>query len=263
MAGCLWGVGEKSGVEASGVYSGVLKEDMVDTVRRVKKPFVDVFIEDLFFEDKDYPLTYVPMVNMVLPLKKDQKVWVTFPQENNARYPVLWKLADEYSGDFVDVRYDVDRFSKDNVEFPSTEETKEVYKLSDDMWVIVTDSYCVMHYGDSCVLMNSGGVYTNASAFQVVSQSMNLKVLEDLTARIDAAVKLIAGTDMFLKAGTDMALDAGTNFGIKAASWRCAYLAGSMSPFLSPAFQQCMYTGGKHGTDLLAGVVGTPASSEL
>jgi hypothetical protein len=246
MAGKLWGTGDREGIEASGVYKGVLKEDMVDTVRRVKRPFIDVFVEGLFFEDQDYPLTYVPMVNMVLPLKEGQEVWVYFPQENNARYMVLWKLAEEMGGDFVQEEFDVGRFSKDNVEFPDTEVTKEVFKVSDNMWVICTTSYCVMHYGDSCVLMNAGGVYANAEAFQLVSQEMNLKVLQNLEARIDAAAKLIAGTDL--------ELEAGSSFGIRAGSWKCGYMGGAMKPFLSPAFQQCMYTGASHGVDTLTQV---------
>jgi hypothetical protein len=174
MSGKLAGKGDRIGVEFSGIYKGVLQEDMIDTVRRVKRPAIDVFIEELFFKDQDYPLTYVPMVNMVLPLKKDQEVWVTFPQENNAFFPVLWKLAGDVDDSFVVEKFQVNRFSSGDVQFPDDAVTKEVFKISDDMWVIATDSYCVMHYGDSCVLMNSDGVYTNAEALGLVAKKITV-----------------------------------------------------------------------------------------
>ena len=97
MAGVLYSSGDREGVEASGVYEGILTEDMITTVKRVKKPFIDVYIKELFFDNANYPLTFVPAFNMVLPLKKDQKVWVYFNQENH-RYPVLWKMEDEANG---------------------------------------------------------------------------------------------------------------------------------------------------------------------
>jgi len=153
--------GDPTGVEATGVYSGVLTEDMIDTVKRVKKPFVDVFIEGLFFKDTDYPLTYVPMFNMVLPLKKDQKVFVYFNQDNH-RYPVLWKMADEVSKEFTD------KFSLPSsgglVSFPSAEDTTEVTKFSDSCWFIGTKSYGVFHWGDQCVLLNDDSIITNAKS---------------------------------------------------------------------------------------------------
>ena len=148
MAGILWGEGKGLGVEASGVFRGVLQENMVETVKRVKKPFIDVYIESLFFEDANYPLTYVPMFNMVLPLKKGQEVWVQFNQENH-RYPVLWKLVDD-----LDTPYTEDRFTLPGNGFPGEKDTAEVLKISDKMWFIATESYGVLHWGDQCILLN-------------------------------------------------------------------------------------------------------------
>jgi hypothetical protein len=187
VPGILWNVDEeREAVEATGVYRGVIKKDMIDTVREVKRSFIDVFIEDLFFEDVDYPLTFVPMVNMVLPLKEGQEVWVYFNQQNH-RYPVLWKLADKFDGavDSIDENFEFLLSPADGVfSMPEAEETREVYKVSDSMWVICTESYCVMHYGDSCVLMNAGGVYTNASAANAVVNDFNLNVLTKLVAQV-------------------------------------------------------------------------------
>lgn len=152
MGGVLYKSGGSVGVEASGVFSGILQEDMVSTVQRVKRPFIDVFIDKLFFKDTDYPLTYVPMFNMVLPLKAGQRVWVQFNQENH-RYPVLWKLADEVDKPFVDSEF---RLPGDG--FPEVSGTTEVLKVSDKMWFISTDSYGVVHWGDQCILLSDNKI---------------------------------------------------------------------------------------------------------
>jgi len=160
MAGILC-KGLHEGVEATGVYRGILQRDMIDTVNEFKKPFVDVFIEGLFFKDADYPLTYVPMFNMVLPLKKDQEVWVYFNQDNH-RYPVLWKLANDMDENFTDkmsLPSDGKLFS-----FPSAEDTKEVLKFSDNCWFIGTESYGVFRWGEQCVLLNEDSIITNAKS---------------------------------------------------------------------------------------------------
>jgi hypothetical protein len=186
VAGILWNVDEeREGVESTGVYRGVVKENMIDTVHRVKRPFIDVFIEELFFEDADYPLTYVPMVNMVLPLLEGQEVWVAFNQQNH-RYPVLWKLVDKFSDetDFIKEQFNF-VFKGEVVSMPSVEPTKTVFKVSDSMWVIATDSYCVMRYGDSCVLMSAGGVFTNADALNVVVNNLKMDILSGLDAKIE------------------------------------------------------------------------------
>ena len=171
MAGVLYKSGEYMGVEATGVYEGVLKEDMIDTVRRVKKPFIDVFIDKVFFEDADYPLTYVPVFNMVLPLKEGQKVWVYFFQENH-RYPVLWKLADDF-GDESDyaVNYTVPSG------FGSTEDTTEVMKLSDDMWFIGTEHYGVLHWGEQCVILDGNDIYLHARGNITIEAGGKIKII--------------------------------------------------------------------------------------
>jgi hypothetical protein len=159
MAGVLWGSDAEAGVESTGVYKGILMRDMIDCVNEFHKPFIDVFIDSVFFKDTDYPLTYVPMFNMVLPLKKDQEVWVYFNQ-NNHRYPVLWKLVSD-----VDENYTgkLDLPSNGNLfSFPSAEDTKEVLKFSDNCWFIGTESYGVFRWGEQCILLNNDSIITNA-----------------------------------------------------------------------------------------------------
>jgi len=203
MAGVLCS-GEASGVEATGVYRGVLVEDMIDTVRRVKKPFIDVCIESLFFKDAAYPLTYVPMFNMVLPLKKDQEVWVYFNQENH-RYPVLWKLADDVGKDFTDKLSLPDSGSL--VSFPNAEDTTSVTKFSDSCWFISTKSYGVLHWGDQCVLMNDDSIITNAKSklhyksgggFVVEAGDMTVKAQDGVSMESPVGKVVIKGSNVDL-----------------------------------------------------------------
>ena len=89
------------GVEATGVYIGTLVEDMIDTVKREKKLYCNVLIEDFFQKGTGYPLTYVPFWAMSLPLKKDDKVLVEFHQ-GNLMFPVLYKNPDEIDTQFFE-----------------------------------------------------------------------------------------------------------------------------------------------------------------
>ena len=45
------------GMEATGVYIGKLVEDMIDTVKREKKLYCNVYIPEFFAKDSNYPLT--------------------------------------------------------------------------------------------------------------------------------------------------------------------------------------------------------------
>ena len=191
MAGILWGEDKRVGVEASGVFHGVLQEDMIETVKRVKKPFIDVYMKDLFFEDANYPLTYVPMFNMVLPLKKGQEVWVQFNQENH-RYPVLWKLFEDLGEGYTGGKFELPG-DGDLVTFPDVKDTTEVVKISDDMWFICTASYGVLHWGSQCILLNEDSIVTNSSSFKLLTDNLIAEMKE--TAKIFAANGLVVGVD--------------------------------------------------------------------
>jgi hypothetical protein len=168
MAGVLPSSGEDAGVEFSGVFYGVLREDMIDTVRKVKKPFIDVVIKSVFFEDGNYPLTYVPVFNMVLPLKKDTGVWVRFSGDG-VRFPVLWKIDGDMDAGFrYDEKYDLPS-GGDLVEFPDAEETTEAVRFSDDFWFIAAKSYAVFHYGDQVSLVSGDGVVVGVTNYRVLA----------------------------------------------------------------------------------------------
>jgi hypothetical protein len=261
MPGILWNVDEeREGVEATGLYRGVLQEDMIDTVHRVQRPFIDVLIEDLFFDDTDYPLTYVSMVNMVLPLKKGQEVWVYFNQQNH-RYPVLWKLVDKLDeeSDFIKENFEFN-LSGSVVEMPDVEATREVFKVSDSMWVISTASYCVMHYGDSCVLMNAGGVFTNADAANMIVNSLKMDVLSKLDAQVKELQLALGKVESKVAVGQSLVIEAASNslkFAQDAISFngglfKCGGAAApgepGAGPFLNASAQNCFYCGAPQGS---------------
>jgi hypothetical protein len=261
MPGILWNVDEeREGVEATGLYRGVLKESMIDTVHRVQRPFADVFIEELCFEDVDYPLTYVPMVNMVLPLLEGQEVWVYFNQKNH-RYPVLWKLVDKFSDevDFIKEQFEF-ALSGSVVEMPEVKPTKTVFKVSDSMWVISTDDYSVMHYGDSCVLMNAGGVFANASAVNTVADNFKMDVLAKLEAQVKELQLSLGSVASKISVGTDLAIEAASHVlkfsqdAVKFAggTFKCGGAASpgipGVGPFLNASAQNCFYCGAPQGS---------------
>jgi hypothetical protein len=262
VPGVLWNVGEeREGVEATGLYRGVIMEDMIDTVHRVRRPFIDVFIDGLFFEDADYPLTYVSMTNMVLPLLKDQEVWVYFNQQNH-RYPVLWKLVDKFGEDvdFLKEKFEF-ALSGEVVVMPDVEPTKTVFKVSDSMWVITTESYSVMHYGDSCVLMNAGGVFANAEAINVVVNKFNGDVLGKLEAQVKELQLALGKVQSKVSVGSDLVIEASANVlkfsqdAIKFGGgvFKCGGVATpgapGTGPFLGAAAQFCFYCGAQQGSD--------------
>jgi hypothetical protein len=262
VPGVLWNVDEeREGVEATGLYRGVVREDMIDTVHRVQRPFIDVFIDDMFFEDADYPLTFVPMVNMVLPLLKDQEVWVYFNQQNH-RYPVLWKLVAKFGEeeDFLKESFEF-ALSGNVATMPDVEPTKTVYKVSDSLWAITTESYCVMHYGDSCVLMNAGGVFVNAEAMNAVVNDFKLDVLAKLTAQVkelqlalgEAQSQISIERDLVFKASSNILKFSQDAIKFGGGVFKCGGAASpgvpGVGPFLSNAAQVCFYCGAQQGSD--------------
>ena len=174
MAGILWGEGSLAGVERTGVWVGELREDMIDTLRRVRKPFIDVLIPKIHGDGLlDYPLTYVNPYGMCLPLRKGDKVWVRFEQDNTL-YPVLHKLYDpldggeagdgeggeaangnHFMGDFVFPEL------KEGVQFewPEQAPLKQVLKIGPDHWLVSSDYYSVWRKGETCFILDASGHY--------------------------------------------------------------------------------------------------------
>ena len=186
MAGILWGEDELEGVECTGVYVGELQEDMIDTLRRVRRPFIDVLVPKIHGEGLlDYPLTYVNPYGMCLPLRKGDKVWVRFEQDNTL-YPVLHKLytpldggeneeggedeeavnGNHFMGDFVFPEL------KEEVRFgwPRQAPLKQVLKIGPDHWLVSSDYYSVWRKGETCFILDATGhfVYGEQFAFSSI-----------------------------------------------------------------------------------------------
>lgn len=154
--------------ENSGVYLGVLQEDMIDTVTRTKRPFIDVLIEGIFSEDSDYPYTYVPVWGMILNLRKGDKVLVQFNQ-NNLLYPILFKNPNEVDPSLYK-KFPLPPAGA-TVSFPSDEDTLSSYKFSDTSYLIVSASYTCLRQQDSCVLLTDNKAYITASDVSLLAQS--------------------------------------------------------------------------------------------
>lgn len=157
------------GVEATGVYIGKLVEDMIDTVKREKKLYCNVYIPEFFAKDSNYPLTYVPFWAMSLPLRKDDKVLVEFHQ-GNLMYPVLYKNPDEIDEQFFK-KFEFGNFvSGGNVQKPQAVDTVGSQWIGKDSYIIKTDDYTVIHQNNGFVLIDkSDKVYVYGSEVNIVS----------------------------------------------------------------------------------------------
>jgi len=165
------------GVECTGVYVGVLQEDMIDTLRRVRRPFIDVLVPKIHGDGAlDYPLTYVNPYGMCLPLRKGDRVWVRFEQDNTL-YPVLHKLYapldgvddGEDAGDEGEEALNGNHFMSDFVfpelkegvqfEWPEQAPLKQVLKIGPDHWLVSSDYYSVWRKGETCFILDASGHY--------------------------------------------------------------------------------------------------------
>jgi len=174
MAGILWGEGELEGVECTGIYAGVLQEDMIDTLRRVRRPFIDVLVPKIYGEGlSDYPLTYVNPYGMCLPLRRGDRVWVRFEQ-GNTMYPVLHKMHDPLETEPGEEgggggAANGNHFMKDFVfpglkgevqfDWPKQAPLKQVLKIGPDHWLASSDYYSVWRKGETCFILDASGHY--------------------------------------------------------------------------------------------------------
>lgn len=162
------------GVEATGVYKGVLVEDMIETVAREHKLYCNVYIEDFFQKESDYPLTFVPLWAMSLPLRKDDVVLIEFHQ-GNLMYPVLYKNDSELDEAFYE-NFEIPDFVDGNVEKPETKDTIGVTRLGVDSYIIKTDDYTVIHQNNGFILVDTeDNIYTYGTNVNLVANG-NLKV---------------------------------------------------------------------------------------
>ena len=189
------------GVEATGVYVGKLVEDMIETVKREKKLYCNVYIPEFFSKDSNYPLTYVPFWAMSLPLKKDDKVLVEFHQ-SNLMYPVLYKNPSEIDSQFFE-KFDTNKsVSGGNIQGYTAKDTVGAERLGEDSYIIKTDDYTVIHQNNGFILIDKNDkVYVYGSEINVISSgdikidaAQNTKIFSNSTVEVktNADVKITA-----------------------------------------------------------------------
>ena len=170
------------GVEATGVYVGKLVEDMIETVKREKKLYCNVYIPEFFAKDSKYPLTYVPFWAMSLPLKKDDKVLVVFNQ-SNLMYPMLYKNPDEIDEGFFE-KFDVGKsVTGGNIQAYTAQDTVSAQKIGENSYMIKTEDYTVIHQNNVFILIDKDyKVYVYGNEINMISGG---KLLIDSTQDIE------------------------------------------------------------------------------
>jgi hypothetical protein len=178
--------------EKTGIYSGVLQEDMIVTVSRTKRSYMNVFYEGLVAsENIDYPLTYLPAYGMVYPLREGDIVWSYFNQKN-MRYPVFWRVDAEYTTQMYE------NWSPPSpgsiVTPPNEQDTIGVIQLSEDAFILSTEEYTVLRYGDNAYMFGAEGNLVMGTKFAVLTDVIQLEANQSLdtlaqNSRIESSIK--------------------------------------------------------------------------
>lgn len=172
----------------TGVYKGKLTEDMIETVKRTHQLYCSVLVEDFYTDDSldTMPLTRVPLWATVLPLKKDDEVYVYFDQSNSL-YPVLYKCKELTADNYEDFQLPS---STSLVTIPSSESTAEVTQLSSDYWIITTDKYTVLHKGNNFYLLGEDGQIIYTTTLQIKADKIIIEPGKDKLNIANSTVSL-------------------------------------------------------------------------
>ena len=193
------------GEEATGVFIGELLEDMVDTVKRTKKMYCDVYIPQFFAKDYGHPLTYVPLWALSLPLRKGDKVLVEFHQ-NDLTLPVLYKNDSEIDEQFYK-KFDFGNFvSGGNISKPSSSDTVGAQWIGTDSYIIKTDDYTVIHQNNGFIMIDKNdNVYLYGSSVNIVATG---------DCKIDAGgnTKVFASSNVEVKSNAEVKITATGGF---------------------------------------------------
>ena len=218
--------------EATGVFSGTLLEDMVETVKKTKKLYCDVDIPSWYNPKFRHPLTYVPLWAFGLPLRKGDKVKVRFEQGDLCN-PVLWKVEDAKDFDVKELyeKWNIPDFvSGGNARKPEAEAPVNAEWLGKDCYVIHTESYTVLHQNNGFVLIDKDDrVVVRGKGMDIVSvdelnvdaekeiritgnKSLDLKLNDDMTVDTKGKSSLTAANDIYFKS-TSGKVGMGNNVG--------------------------------------------------
>jgi len=200
------------GHESTGVFPGVLVEDMIETVKRTGKLYCDVHIKKFYEKNYRHPLTYVPLWAMSLPLKAGDTVYVKFYQDD-LTLPVLWKSGNNLPEDFYK-QFDFGDFlsGDDHVKKPQAEETLSAQMIGPDSYIIKTESYTVIHQNDGFILIDKNGkTYLYGSELNLVANSSEQGSSPTINLNAKSAVKIYANTNKILLNNTSISIEAQTN----------------------------------------------------
>ena len=185
--------------ESTGLYVGILLEDMIETVKREKKLYCDVHIPSLFLKDQKHPLTYVPLWCMSLPLKKGDKVLVQFNQENYL-YPVLYKNPTELPESFFN-KFDVGKSIEGGIiEAHNVEESVSVTELGEESYIIKTSSYTVIHQNDAFILLDKNNkVYLHGNGINIIcSDALKIDSSGSVDIKGNGTINITTGSSGFI-----------------------------------------------------------------
>lgn len=170
--------------EATGVYDGVLTEDMIQTVIREKRLVCNVDVADVFNSEFRHPLVHVPLWAMSLPLRKGDKVRVLFNQ-GDPQYPVLYKNPSDLPDGFLK-NFDLGKgVSGGNINIPAADDNVACFNLGEDSYLIKTESYTVLHQNGGFVLIDRNDkIYVYGKEINLSADGkLNVDCSQDLTIK--------------------------------------------------------------------------------
>ena len=180
-------------VEATGVYEGVLYEDMIETVKKNHKLYCDVIITRFFKEGFKRPLTFVPLWAMSLPLKKGDKVLVKFADNDWSR-PYLWREKPEIDEWFWKKWEFPEKFEKYTSQ-PSPDDNFSVQRIGEESFILYCKQYTLFRRNGAFFLFDK-----NNQAY-IQCDKLQAEVRGDCFADIKGDGKL------YVKGNTELTVD--------------------------------------------------------
>jgi hypothetical protein len=180
--------------EATGIWKGVLLEDMILTVQKVMKPYIDVLIPELFEDYVPHPLTYVPVWFQTLPLKMGDEVWVQYNQ-GSTRYPVLYKPAMLMDETMISPQVDIPQ----DEGFPAPMPTTNIFSLGNLYYLVVTEGYATLLKGQQAIILSDSGVCIKAvSKSESYDGALTIKVTGDTGIEGMGAVSIKSAVEVVI-----------------------------------------------------------------
>jgi hypothetical protein len=206
-------------VEATGVYEGVLYEDMIETVKKNHKLYCDVIINRFFKEGYKRPLTFVPLWAMSLPLKKGDKVLVKFADNDWSR-PYLWREKPEIDEWFWKKWEFPEKFEKYTSQ-PSPDENFSVQRIGEESFILYCKQYTLFRRNGAFFLFDKNNqAYVQCDKLQAevrgdcfadVKGDGKLYVKGDAELTVDGDIDITGKKKMTAKITGDVTLTSGGN----------------------------------------------------